>query len=117
MDGINAVPRGGDIFAVALRAATGSGEPPTVAEDKLAILAAGRFQDEAAGLVVRDGFHDVFQMILDLPLGNAEHLGQLVCRQTGTGQQVDHALPGSPRGSEHGRIVIQRRRKAKPGAS
>ena len=102
---------------MAVGAATGSGEPPTVAEDKLAILAAGRLQDEAAGLVVRDGFHDVFQMILDLPLGNAEHLGQLVCRQTGAGQQFDDALAGSPCGREHGRIVIQRRRKAKPGAS
>ena len=63
-----------------------------------------------------DGFHDVFEVILDLPLGNAEHLGQLVRGQTRADQQFDHALTGRACGSEHGHIVIQRRRKAKLGA-
>ena len=52
-----------------------------------------------------DGFHNVFQMILDLPLGNAEYLGQLVRRQMCADQQVDHALAGGACGSEH-RIIV-----------
>ncbi len=52
-----------------------------------------------------DGFHDVFEMILDLPLGNAEHLGQLVRGQTRADQQFDHALTGRACGSEH-RIIV-----------
>ncbi len=52
-----------------------------------------------------DGFYDVFEVILDLPLGNAEHLGQLVGRQARADQQFDHALAGRAWGSEHGIIV------------
>lgn len=63
-----------------------------------------------------DGFYDVFEMILDLSLGNAEHLGQLVRGQARADQQFDHALAGRACGNDHGRIVIQRRRKAKLGA-
>ena len=113
---IDAVPGRGDIFAVALGTATRPGEPPAVMKDELAIVAARRFQNKPAGLVMRDGFHDVFEMILDLPLGNAEHLGQLMRRQARADQQVDHALARSSWGIEHGRIVIQRHRKTKLGA-
>lgn len=52
-----------------------------------------------------DGFHDVFEMILDLPFGNAEHLGQLVRGQARADQQFDHALAGRACGSEH-RIIV-----------
>lgn len=57
------------------------------------------------GFVMGDGFHDVFEMILDLPFGNAEHLGQLVRGQARADQQFDHALAGRACGSEHGIIV------------
>ncbi|SPP64570.1 hypothetical protein NITLEN_20210 [Nitrospira lenta] len=63
---------------MALGTATGPGEPPSVAKHELTILTAGWFQDEAAGFVMGDGFHDVFEVILDVPFGNAEHLSQLV---------------------------------------
>ncbi len=72
---IDAVTGCGDILTMALGAATGSGEPPSIAKDEVAILTARRFQYEAAGLVMANGFDDVFEMILDLPFGNAEHLG------------------------------------------
>ncbi len=52
-----------------------------------------------------DGFDDVFEMIFDLSLGNAEHLGQLVRGQTRADQQFDHALAGGACGSEH-RIIV-----------
>jgi hypothetical protein len=52
-----------------------------------------------------DGFYDVFEMILDLSLGNAEHLSQLVRGQTCADQQFDHALAGRACGSEH-RIIV-----------
>jgi hypothetical protein len=52
-----------------------------------------------------DGFYDVFEVILDLPLGNAEHLGQLVRGQARADEQFDHALAGRAWGSEHGIIV------------
>ena len=48
-----------------------------------------------------DGFYDVFEMILDLSLGNTEHLGQLVRGQACADQQFDHALTGRACGSEH----------------
>lgn len=52
-----------------------------------------------------DGFYDVFEMILDLSLGNAEHLGELVRGQACADQQFDHALAGRACGSEH-RIIV-----------
>ena len=52
-----------------------------------------------------DRFYDVFEMILDLSLGNAEHLGQLVRGQACADQQFDHALAGRACGSEH-RIIV-----------
>lgn len=106
--GIDAIAWRGDIFTVALRAAAGSGEPPAIAKYELTILAAGRFQNEPADLVMGDGLHDMFKMLLNLPLGNAEHLGQLVRRQTRANQQFDHALARGPWWIEHGRIVIYR---------
>ena len=98
---IDAVTRCGDIFTVALGAATGPGEPPPIAKYELTILTARRLQDEAAGLVMADGFDNVFEMILNLPLGNAEHLGQLVRGQTRADQQFDHALARRASGSKH----------------
>lgn len=40
-------------------------------------------------------------MVLDLPLGNAEHLGQLVRGQPGAGEQVDDPLARGPFGRQH----------------
>lgn len=82
---LDAVPRRGNIFAPADGAAAGAREPPAVAEDKIAILAAGWLQDESVCLVPRKRFHHMFEMIFDLPLGNPEHLRELVRGQAGAG--------------------------------
>ncbi len=55
----------------------------------------------------------MFEMILNLPFGNAKHLGQLVRGQARAGQQFDHALAGRAGRNEHGGIVILRQWKAK----
>lgn len=44
-------------------------------------------------------------MILDLPFGNTEHLGQLVGRQARADQQFNHALARCAWRNEHGVIV------------
>jgi len=90
--GLNAVPRSGDALAPAAWAAARSGEFRAVAKDKAAVLAAGWFQDEASISIPRDGFHDMREMILHLPLRNAEELRKLVGGQPGAGQEPDHAL-------------------------
>ena len=99
--GIDAVPGRGNIFAPAQRAAAGPGQTAAVSEDEVAILAAGWVQNESAGLITGDGFHNMFEMIFDLPLGNPEHLRELVRGQTGAGQEFDHALAGSPIWVQH----------------
>ena len=90
--GVNAVPGSGDALASAAWAAARSGEFRTVAKDKAAVLAAGWFQDEASGQIPRDGFHDMCEMILYLPLRNAEELRKLVGGQPGSGQEPDQSL-------------------------
>ena len=73
---IDAVARCGNVLAPAEGAAAGAGQPAAVAEDERAILAAGRLQDESAGLVQGERFHHVGEMILDLPFRNPQHLRQ-----------------------------------------
>ena len=64
-----------DGFTSTLWTAAWARQTPAVAKNKIAVLAACRIQDELPCLVARDGLHDVGQMLLDLSLGNTEHLG------------------------------------------
>lgn len=45
------------------------------------------------------------QMVLDLPLGDPQHLRQLVRRQPGAGDQVHDSLARCPFGEQHGGMV------------
>lgn len=75
---IDTVTRSGDALTPADRAAAGAGQSAAVAEEKPAILATRRFEDESTGLVPRERFHHVGEMILDLSLRNPQHLCQLM---------------------------------------
>ena len=83
------VSRGGNGFATAARAAAGTSESGSLAEDVRAILAFRRFKQECSRGIARQGFHDMRQMVFHLPFRHAEQLRQLVRRQQGTGQQLD----------------------------
>ena len=63
-----------DGFASTMRAAAWARQTSAVTKDKVTVLTACRVQGEPPGLVARDGLHDVGQMLLDLSLGNAQHL-------------------------------------------
>lgn len=84
-----------------MRAAAWARQTAAVTKDEVTVLTACRVQDEPPCLVARDGFHDMGQMLLDLPLGNAQHLCQLVRRQTGARDQVDDPLTRRPFGRQH----------------
>ena len=84
-----------------MRAAAWARQTAAVTKDKVTVLTACRVQDEPPCLVARDGLHDVGQMLLDLSLGNAQHLGQLVRRQPGARDQVDDPLTRCPFGRQH----------------
>ena len=85
----DAVSRRGDGFTTATRATAGTGQSGPFAEGVRAILAFRRFEQECPRGVVRQGFHDMRQMVFHLPFRHAEPLRQLVRRQQGTGQQLD----------------------------
>jgi len=85
-----------------MRAAAGPCEPSAITEDEIAVLTECRVQDEPFRFVARDSFHYVRQVLLNLPLGNTEHLGQLVCRQTCADQQFDQALARGAFRKKHG---------------
>ena len=84
-----------------MRAAAWARQTAATTKDKVTVLTARRVQNEPSCLVVRDGFYDVNEMLLDLSLGNAQHLGQLVRRQPGVGDQVDDPLTRRPFGRQH----------------
>ena len=84
-----------------MRAAARACQTAAIAKDEVTVLTACRVQDEPPCLVARDGLHDVGQMLLDLSLGNAQHLCQLVRRQPGARDQVDDALTRRPFGRQH----------------
>lgn len=67
-------------FASTMRAAAWACQTAAVTKDKVAVPTACRVKNESPGLVARDGLHNVGQMLLDLSLGNAQHLCQLVRR-------------------------------------
>ena len=71
---------GGNGFAAAARAAAGTGESGSLAEDVRAILAFRRFKQECPCGIARQGFHDVRQMVFNLAFRHAKELGQLMGR-------------------------------------
>ena len=104
-DRLDTVTRGGNAFAPTVRATAGPGEPPAIAEDKVAVRTARRLQDESPGLVPRDRFHRMHEMLFDLPFCNPQHLCQLVRREPGADQQVHDALTRGAFGREH-RVMV-----------
>ena len=82
---IDAVAWCRDGFASTLRAAAWTRQTAAVTKDKVTVVTACRVQDEPPCLVACDGLHDVGQMPLDLSLGNAQHLCQLVRLEPGAG--------------------------------
>ena len=84
-----------------MRAAAWSRQSAPVTKDKVTVLTVCRVQNEPSCLVARDGLHDVGQMLLDLSLGNAQHLCQLVGRQPGVRDQVDNPLTRRPFERQH----------------
>ena len=90
-----------DGFASTMRAAAWARQTAALTKDKVTVLTACRVQDEPPCLVARDGFDDVSEMLLDLSLGNAEHLCQLVRRQPDARDQVDDPLTRRPFGRQH----------------
>ena len=72
-----------DGFASTMRAAAWARQTTAVTKDKVTVLTACRVHEEPPCLVARDSLHDVGQMLLDLSLGNAQHLCQLARRQPG----------------------------------
>ena len=95
------------MFALAPRAAARPRELPAVTEDVAAVRTGGRFEDEAAGAITRERFGHVVQMVFDAPLRDAEHLGQLVGRQPGAGEEVDDALAGRAFGKRHEASMVR----------
>ena len=93
---IDTISRRGDVFAPTVRATAGSSEPSAITEDKIAVLAARGLQHKPAGLITRDRFDDMDEMVFDLSFRHREHLGQLVRRQTRTDQQFHDALARGP---------------------
>ena len=75
---INAIAWCRDGFASTMRAATWARQTPAVTEDKPTVLTVCRVQDEPLCFVARDGLHNVGQVIFDLTLRDAQHLGKLV---------------------------------------
>jgi hypothetical protein len=59
-------------------AATWARQTAAVTKDKPTVLTACRVKDEPLCFVARDGLHDVGQVIFDLALRDAQHLGKLV---------------------------------------
>ena len=74
-----------------MRAAAWARQASAFTEDEVTVLTTCRVQGELPCLVARNGFHDVSQVLFDLAFGNAQHLRQLIRRQSGAGQKIDHA--------------------------
>ena len=91
-----------DVFASTVGAAARSRQFCSVTKDEIAILTTGRVQDKLFCLVPRNGLHDMGQMIFDLTLRDAQHLGQLKRGEPSAGQQIDEALAGRSLVRQHG---------------
>src|SRR4026209_889990 len=90
--GVNAILGRGDVLAPAAWAAAMSGEFRAIAKDKATVPTGGRFQDEASLSTPRDGFYDMREMFLHLPLRNVEELRKLVGGEPGACQESDYPL-------------------------
>lgn len=88
----------GDRFAPATGTPAGTCQTGALAKDKATVSAGGGFEQEPSALVSTDGFHDMRQMLFHVALGNADHVCQLKRRESGSYQQLQNALPGSPIG-------------------
>ncbi len=62
-------------------------------------------------MVPRQAFDDMGKVLFDLAFGDAEHLGQLVRGEPGSGQQLDHALADRAFGRQHRGMVSENGRK------
>jgi hypothetical protein len=80
---------------VAYGTATRTREASPVAKDEATVLANGRIKNEASRLVACKGFHDVGEVILHLSFWNSQQLGELVGRESSSGNQFDDALTRS----------------------
>jgi hypothetical protein len=80
---------------MANRTATRTREASPVTKDEATVLANGRIKNEASRPVTRKGFHDVGEVILHLSFWNSQQLGELVGRESSTGNQIDDALTRS----------------------
>ena len=98
---IDAIAGRRDGLASTMWAAAWARQTATVTKDKVTVLTACRVQDESLCFVSCNGLHDVSQMRLDLSLGNAQHLCQLVGRSPGARDQVDDSLARRPVGRQH----------------
>ena len=76
----------------------GTRQTDALAKDKATVSAGGGFEQEPSALVSTEGFHDMRQMLLHVALGNAGQLRQLKRRESGSYQQLQNPLPGSPIG-------------------
>lgn len=85
-----------DRFTSATGAPTRTRQTGAFVKDKAAVSAGGGFEQEPSALVSTDGFHDMRQMLFHVALGNADHVCQLKRRESGSYQQLQNALPGSP---------------------
>lgn len=47
------------------------------------------------------------QMVFDVAFGKAQHLSELMRRQPGTGQEIDHALSRGAIGSRHSASMLR----------
>lgn len=113
---IDAIAGCGDAFASAARAAAWSRQLPAVVKNEMALRTGGGLQNETPLPISGDRLHDMNEVVLDLPLRDAEHLRELVGGKSGSAQQLDHPLscrlwyrqhPGHPR-EECGEFQVER---------
>jgi hypothetical protein len=102
---INAIAGCGDAFASAARAAAWSRQLPAVLKNEMALRTGGGLQNETPLPISGDRLHDMNEVVLDLPLRDAEHLRELVRGKSRSAQQFDHALPRRPWYRQHPAIL------------
>ena len=76
----------------------GTRQTDALAKDKATVSAGGGFEQELWAFISTYGFHNMREMLFHVALGNADQLRQLKRRESGSYQQLQNALPGSPIG-------------------
>ena len=89
---IDAIEGCGDAFASTARAAAWSRQLPAVLKNEMARRTGGGLQNETPLSISGDRLHDMNEVVLDLPLRDAEHVRELVGGKSGSAQQLDHPL-------------------------